>query len=149
MNKHYIESAKTSQRGAALIVGLILMLVLTVLGVSGMTDSIFGLTMASNSQLQQNAFQAAETGIDIAIETRNFTTTGPVNIAGPIGSGTYSTNATMQFQVTTPVPDSAFSMGVGPGSVQAYHFDVQATGTGPENAQSVNNQSFYVIGPGS
>ena len=137
------------QRGAALVVGLILMLVLTVLGVSGVTVSVFGLTMASNAQVQQNAFQAAETGIDIAIETRNFTTTAPVVIPDTaLGDGTYSTTSTMTFQVNTPVPGAAFSMGVDPGSVQAFHFDVVSTGSGPSNASSVHNQSFYVVGPG-
>ena len=65
------------QHGAALVVGLILMLVLTILGVSGMSVSIFGLTMASNAQYQQNAFQAGETGIDIAMDQRNFATNAP------------------------------------------------------------------------
>jgi len=138
-----------AQRGAALVVGLILMLVLTVLGVSGVTVSVFGLTMATNAQVQQNAFQAAETGIDIAIETRNFTTTAPVVIPDTaLGDGTYSTTSTMSFQVNTPVPGAAFSMGVDTGSVQAFHFDVVSTGSGPDNASSVHNQSFYVVGPG-
>lgn len=141
-------SSLSGQRGAALIVGLILMLVMTVLGVSGMTMSIFGLTMASNAQTQQTVFQAAESGIDILIEQRNFPTTGPINALANPGGGAYNLNANMQFQVTTPVPGAAFSMGVGPGSVQAFHFDIQSTGTGPQNASALHNQSVYVVGPG-
>ncbi len=136
------------QNGAALVVGLILMLVLTVLGVSGMTVSVFGLTMASNAQFQQNAFQAAETGIDIAIERRNFVTGAPIVLpAMPLGDGSYEATATMTFIEATPVPDRAFSMGVDTGAVQAYHFDVIATGSGPDNASSTHTQSFYVVGP--
>jgi len=33
--------------------------------------------------------------------------------------------------------------------VQAYHFDIVATGTGPGSASSTQNQSFYVVGPGN
>jgi type IV pilus assembly protein PilX len=137
------------ERGAALVVGLILMLVLTVLGVSGMTASVFGLTMASNAEFQQNAFQAAETAIDIALDRRDFTTVSPSIVPPtPLGDGTYEASAITTFQETTPVPDHAFSMGEDTGAVRAFHFDVLATGRGPDNAASVNNQSFYIVGPG-
>jgi hypothetical protein len=47
------------------------------------------------------------------------------------------------------VPDGGFSGGVGvPGTVQAFHFDIVAVGTGARNATSTHNQSFYVVGPG-
>src|SRR5690606_1856014 len=59
------------QRGATLVVGLVLLLVLTVLGVSGMNMATLEITMSSNSQFQQDAFQAAETGIDVPIAQRN------------------------------------------------------------------------------
>lgn len=139
----------STEAGAALVVGLILMLVLTILGISGMSVSLFGLTMASNAQIQQNAFQAAETGIDIALESRNFSTGGPVVMpTTPLGDGTYQTTATMRYRDSTPVPDRAFSMGVDTGAVQAFHFDIVAMGSGPEDATATHNQSFYVVGPG-
>ncbi len=66
-----------------------------------------------------------------------------------LGDGASSTQAVTTFQLATPVPDRAFSLGVGAsGSVQAYHFDVVSQGTGPRNATSTHTQSFYVIGPG-
>ena len=53
------------------------------------------------------------------------------------------------FQQSTGVPDSAFSLGVGLSStVEAYHFDVVAVGSGPRGATSTHRQSFYVVGPG-
>ena len=133
------------QGGAALVVGLILMLVLTVLGVSGMTMSVSGLTMASNAQVQQNAFQAAETGIDLVIGQRNFVTTGPVSV-GPLALGNgMQVAATQTFQANTLVPPLA--RGFSFGSMEAFHFDVVSVGNGPDNAQSTHNQSFFVIGP--
>lgn len=137
------------ESGAALIVGLILMLVLTVLGVSGMNMATLELTMASNSQAQQDAFQAAETGIDLALSSNNFTTIASTSVpVTPLGDGSYETQATIQFAQTTPVPDAAFSMGVANGGIQAFHFDVTAIGRGPRKSQATHTQSFYIVGPG-
>jgi hypothetical protein len=92
-SKHCAIAARQSQRGAALIVGLILLMVLTVLGVSGMNTATLELTMTSNAQFHQDAFQSAETGIDIAIERRAFNTIpgSPGNTIPltPLGAGTY------------------------------------------------------------
>jgi type IV pilus assembly protein PilX len=136
-------SARTAQRGAALVVGLVLMLVLTVLGVSGMNTATLELVMANNNQSQQIAFQAAETGIDLAVGNGTYLTSVATNfVAG------YS-RSVMSCVTTTPVPDIAFSIGAPSGGAQAYHFDVVSVGTGPRNAVSTHNQSFYVVGPGS
>ena len=148
MSINRLRSPRRQQRGAALVVGLILLLILTVLAVSGMNTSTLELTMAGNVQYHQNAFQAAETGIDIAIESRRFNTAAPnvlpVTALNPVDS----TQAVTTFQTTTPVPDRAFSMGEGADSIAAYHFDIVAVGTSARNAVSTHNQGFYVIGPG-
>lgn len=51
------------QRGAALIVSLIVLLVLTLIGVAGMNTSVLQERMAVNSQNANRAFQAAESTI--------------------------------------------------------------------------------------
>ena len=137
------------ERGAALIVGLVLMMVLTILGVSGMNMATLELTMAGNTQSQEAAFQAAETGIDIPLATGNYTTVGPTTVpVTPLGDGSYSTRSVTSCVTTTPVPDVAFSMGTSSGSIQAFHFDIIAVGIGPRGATDTHNQSFYVVGPG-
>lgn len=141
------------QQGAALVIGLVLLMILTVLGISGMNTATLELTMASNAQFHQDAFQAAETGIDIAISNPQL---GPAingqDVVLPptvLGDGSATTEALTTFEVATPVPDRAFSLGVATtGTVQAYHFDIVAQGTGPRNAISTHTQSFYVLGPG-
>lgn len=50
----------TAQRGATLILGLIMLLVLTILGVAATTASQLELKMASNAQDKQRSFVAAE-----------------------------------------------------------------------------------------
>jgi type IV pilus assembly protein PilX len=148
MNYQHIQELPQRQQGAALVVGLILLLVLTVLAVSGMNTSTLELTMAGNVQYQQNAFQAAETGIDIAIDRRNFNTVAPTILPLTPLNATDFTQSVTGFQNNTPVPDRAFSMGEDTGAVAAFHFDIVAVGTSARNATSTNNQSFYVVGPG-
>ncbi len=55
------------QRGAALIVGLVLMMVLTLLAISTMRTSTLELAMAGNAQYHEQATQLAEAGIEDAI----------------------------------------------------------------------------------
>ena len=54
---------RAGQSGAALIVGLVLLMVLTILAISSMRSASLELLMAGNTQLRANAFQLAESGI--------------------------------------------------------------------------------------
>ena len=60
------------QAGAALVVAMILLIILTLLAISGMTTSTTELQMAGNEQYTENAFQAAETGIERTIANGAF-----------------------------------------------------------------------------
>ena len=138
------------QCGAALVVCLVLMLALTVLGVSAMNMAVLELAMANSVESQQGAFQAAETGIELALAQPSFSTAVPQNSpATPLDDGRYSTRTATECVTTTAVPDTAFSMGAGAGAMQAFHFDIVSVGTGPRGAVSTHKQSFYVVGPGS
>ena len=136
------------QQGAALIVGLVMMVVLTLLAVSSMNTATLELTMASNNQEQENAFQAAETAVDVAIALKNWGTAAPTTLL-PTTFGYGTGQATTSCAAMTNVPDRAFSMGEGQQGIKAYHFDTIAQGNGNRNAISFNNQSFYIVGPGS
>ena len=70
---------KRQQRGAALVVGLVLLLVLTLLAVSTMRTASLELLMAGNAQYRENAFRLAEAGIADAI--------GQVSAPGATSSG--------------------------------------------------------------
>jgi hypothetical protein len=69
------------QRGAALIVGLVLLMVLTVLAISAMRSATLDLTMASNSQYRENAFQLAESGIQTMVRRAE---SGAINLDDPV-----------------------------------------------------------------
>ncbi len=140
------------QRGATLIIGLVLLLVLSVLAVSTMSGASFGLTMVGNTQYAEDAFQMAETGVDLTIASGGWTSAAmpdvpQTQVNDPDGNeiGTYA--ATRGFQETTAA--SGFSQGEDDnGTFQRCHFRVVATGTSQRGASSQNTQEFYLICPG-
>jgi hypothetical protein len=146
----------TKQQGAALVVGLILLVVVTVLAISGMNTATTELAIARNDQNYENAFQAAETGLETAISQGRFDTLAETelqNIDVPARANDTVT-AVIQFETSTLVPDRAFSLGVGSG-IAAYHFTATATAESSRaagevtdrDASAVHTQAFYVVGP--
>ena len=152
MNKHTILK---KQDGAALVVGLILLVVITILAISGMNTATTELAMARNDQNYENAFQAAESGLAAALGQNGFNT-----LPGPAVTQTITTNESVTTQITfedsTLVPDRAFSLGVGSG-IAAYHFLATAQAASmrdPGNptdrdSTAVHTQAFYTVGPSS
>lgn len=53
-----------NQQGAALLIALVILLVVTLIGVSAIKSGIFHERMAFNAQAEELSFQAAETGIN-------------------------------------------------------------------------------------
>jgi type IV pilus assembly protein PilX len=130
-----------SQRGATLIVGLVLLLVLTVVGVSGMNTATMEINMAASTQFQQDAFQATEDGMDTMLATRDYTTDSARTLEWTGGTESDRRAETI-YRMNTDVPDAAFSSD----EVEAFHFDIRSVGRGARNAQSEHVQSFYVVG---
>lgn len=145
-----------NQRGAALIVGLILLVVVTVLAIAGMNTATTELAIARNDQNYENAFQAAETGLETALAQGRFDTLVETELAGidvPVRDNDLVT-AVIRYDTSTLVPDRAFSLGVGSG-IAAYHFTATATAESnmsggmetDRDASAVHTQAFYVVGP--
>lgn len=59
---------RRQQTGAALIVSLILLMVLTLLAVSTLRTASLELLMAGNTQYRENAFRLAQSGIDAVVD---------------------------------------------------------------------------------
>ena len=142
------------QHGAALVIGLILLVVVTVLAISGMNTATTELAMARNDQNYENAFQAAETGLEQALAQGSFDTLAPVTFTTVVNAYD-SVEAVIEFEDTTVVPDSAFSLGAGSG-IAAYHFNATATakserdaggGATDRDSSAVHSQAFYIVGP--
>jgi type IV pilus assembly protein PilX len=139
------------QSGAALVVGLLLLVVITVLAVSGINTATTELALARNNQASEDAFQAAETGLAIALSRDHYTTA--MNATIPLQLNTeQSVTIRIQYEDSTRVPDKAFSLG---GGIAAHHFLATAEsrimrepGTPTDrDATATHTQAFYVIGP--
>lgn len=143
------------QGGAALIVGLVLLMVITVLAISGMNTATTELAMARNDQNYEFAFQAAETGLENLLSAGNFDTGVNLAVTKIINSHD-SVISQLAFEDSSIVPDKAFSLGGG--GVAAYHFLGTSTaesmrdtggGTTDRDSAAVHTQAFYIIGPES
>lgn len=137
------------QRGAALVVGLVLLVVLTILAVSGVFTANMELRMVRNSQNQERAFQAAEVAIENALANPMFSTSVP-EVQDPIPNPESPDDLYSYTLAHTCV--SAPSSGlegyeIGPSGFSAYHFEVDANGTGPDSAVAEHVQGFFIIGP--
>jgi type IV pilus assembly protein PilX len=166
-----------TQRGAALVVGLLLLLVLTILAISGMTTASLELQMAGNEQYQERAFQAADAAIERAIDSGIYNTNVTVGTYLPAANpatdppvpdrGTGVTGCVQTLDASSVRLDSedcyeyfmrfddlsgstpvpGGGFSLGTG-FEAYHFNVDSYGTSSRGASSDHVQSFYVIGPG-
>lgn len=138
------------QQGAALVVGLVLLMVLTVLAISTMRTATLELTMAGNAQFRENAFQLAEAGLDATLETIEQTGPGALPTAtcdpapewGPqveiaaLG-GHYQTRVCLAGS-TVDYPGSSI------GQFRQLHYRLESRGRAQRNAESVHARGFYV-----
>jgi type IV pilus assembly protein PilX len=153
-NRQGITGNVHSQGGAALVIGLLLLVVITILAVSGMNTAATELAMARNDQNYEYAFQAAETGLEYALSQGSFSTQADGTPFTQEISARDSVQASIQYENATIVPDQAFSLGEGVG-VAAYHFVATARatslrlpgGTTDRDSTAEHSQAFYVVGP--
>jgi type IV pilus assembly protein PilX len=133
-----------TQQGAALIVGMVLLVVLTLLAISGMNTATTELLMAGNEKYQENAFQAAETGIERTIATAPF---NPAALPPPdppqIDLGDGSNYEAIVLPRGSSPPPPGYSIG----TFGAEHFEVQSTGNSLRNATSSHVQGLFLVVP--
>jgi type IV pilus assembly protein PilX len=141
------------QQGAALVIGLILLLILTLLAVTGMNTATTELVMAGNEQYRNNASHAASTGIEEAIPGIGAVPTtlgaGPVKVGATPVPGSdpaaavvdkYSTS-TQYVGEETGLPQSSANKFVG------LHYVITSTGTSARSAKDVQSQGVLVVAP--
>ena len=136
------------QSGIALVVALVLLTAITLVTASAMNTATLQIVMAGNVTSYDLAFQAASTGIDLAIARGSFSVESPGALPRTqLDDSGAATESVIAFSESTPVPDAAFSLGEGLTGLQAFHFEITAVGTGPRNAVSTQRQGFFVLGP--
>ena len=146
-------ASRRAQRGAALVVGMLLLLVLTLLAISGMNTASLELAMAGNLQYRENAFRAAETGVEQALVLGMFNPGDPPQrLPETEGETTPIRDTTADaFSATiTPQLDGAAQpalWGSSWDSFSTYHFEVQSNGESVRNAVATTVQGVAVIAP--
>jgi type IV pilus assembly protein PilX len=133
------------QQGAALVVGLLLLLVLTLLAVSGMNSASLEFIMAGNEQYRSNAFQAAEAGIEQTMLQGAFNPGSPAQAlnGAPTATDTWAATVTPQL-LGVPLPAL---WGNSWNSFSTYHFEISSTGASTRGARAINLQGVAVISP--
>jgi type IV pilus assembly protein PilX len=148
--------SNNKQQGAALVVGLILLVVISVLAISGMNTATTELAMARNDQNYENAFQAAETGLEQVLALGSFNPAGMPDVTVIINSNDQVTAQIQPEGLPTIVPDDAYTLGAG-STVVAYHFLATAQAesrrapgsTTDRDSTATHSQAFYIVGPGA
>jgi hypothetical protein len=156
-----------SQRGNALMVSLVFLVILTTLGVSVAGTGRLELMMAANTQFGNQAYQAAESGIDsvlrIPINTllsstaatnRSYffnptTSDGGFDDPGTPAPALFAeqANTTTTYEEVGNVPDGGYSMSVDD-SIVAHHFAIDSRSRSQRNGRSSHEQGIYIVGPG-
>ena len=145
-----------SQRGVALVISLVLLVVLTLLAVVGMGASTLELTMAGNAQHQENAFEAAEAAVEVEMRRDDIE---PLDAPGQLlpataerdfvdDAGVVQATASGDTWYRRISPASGWEIGGGT-KFSAYHFDSIGSSTAPRGANDQHVQGYYVVGPGS
>src|SRR5436190_8926066 len=133
-------SLHKNQRGAALIVGLMMLVVVTLLAVTAVSTSSTELVMAGNEQFRDRAFQAAEAGIESAIRKARTGDSGvPMkygdyldinNVAMASDAADANSTRLEAAGARTPIGGSSKLMGL--------VFKISTTGTSARNSQSAH-----------
>ncbi len=135
---------RRGQQGAALVVGMVLLVILTLLAISGMNTATMELFMAGNEKYQENAFQNAETGIERTMATATFNPNVQPPATPPLvdlGDGYGYTAIVVPRGLSPPPPGYTI------GAFGAEHFEIQSTGTSHRNATSSHTQGLFIVVP--
>lgn len=146
------------QNGAVLITALIMLVILTLLGLSSISTTTMEERMSANSQEMTRAFQAASTGISLVLgdedafattntEVTDGTASDPYDKSADVGgTGTNAYAATAEYnsvyrQSTVPPRGSGWDA-----TYAFYHFDLSATGSTDTGATSTLHAGAYQVG---
>lgn len=156
--------------GAALVIGLLLLTVITVLATSVIAIASLELQMTGNEQYQEQAFRAAEAGIEQAIAAGAFTTDLAAimaKYAAPTSTEPTPLRGTGTPIAGCPDPQDAvsgpceyflrFDHATGPTAIpgaesnpgtdlRAYHFVIDSFGVAARGAFSHQIQGLYIVG---
>jgi len=134
------------QRGAALVIALLMLMILTILALSGINTATTELAMAGNEQYRRNAAQAATAGIEQAITRVGAVPTAPGAAPTVVAPTLLPESETERYATETRfigdeggLPQSSADKFVG------LHFQIDSTGTSLRNASDAQVQGVMVV----
>jgi Tfp pilus assembly protein PilX len=132
---------RTSSRGVALIIALILLLLVTLLATTGMRISTAEVVMAGNEQFHRQAMDAASAGVEAVIAqlaASPLDRSTSITTANTTESGDYLASARYVGE-STSVP------GFSAGKFTARHFEIESTGGAARNASDDQFQGMMAV----
>lgn len=141
--------AMSNERGMALVMALVILLILTMIGVTAMSTSTLQEKMAGNVQEQTRAFHAAESGLNQALNTPGaMVLTGQTSFDFTFGSvstgGVTTSKVVTNFRQSVP---PARGSGYSASSFSAANFDQESTGRAASGATAVVHRGVAQIVP--
>ncbi len=140
------------QRGIALVMALVMLMILTILGLTAMSTSSLEEKMSGNIQESTRAFEAAESGINSAVGSAGLLNPNTTEAAPVTRNYDYdskksgSAGVKAWFREYTPPgrsknPNEIYSAT----NLQEAHFNIKSTGTTLTNAKSVHHQGISQV----
>jgi len=123
------------QTGVALVIAMILLLILTVLAITGMSMSTAELVMAGNEQFHRQAFDAAGDGIEAAIAQLSA---GASQLVAEVTAENY-------IATTRYAGDESNLPEFSAGKLVGRHFEIESTGGAARDASDEQIQGVMVI----
>ena len=148
---HKTHNLAHRQSGAVLVISLILLLVLTVIGVTSMRSATLEEKMAANSMNYGVTFHAAESAIENALDDTNslvqaILTSGTVAVDLDVGDSSVNSSANVTYLGSGIA--LGFSLGQNSSAFSSYRFDTTGTATRTNTGASVSvSQGVRRIGP--
>ncbi len=135
-----------AQTGAALVVGLVLLLVLTLLAVSTMRTAALELLMAGNTQYRENAFRLAEAALADAEGQASGLVIPATGWTADLGAVRID-ELDGEYQATiTFLDEGEVYSGYSSSEFQFFHYQIDATGsTDQRGARSTQSQGLVQV----
>ena len=122
------------QSGAALVIALIMMIVLTLIGLASTYTSIFEIQLSGNKRASTDAFYSADSGVQIAMaDVDNFSLPGKYDVGNKYNYSQESENANPTLAEIVIYHDTMNQggprgFGMGTQQVEFVHFLIDSTG---------------------
>jgi Tfp pilus assembly protein PilX len=140
------------QRGAALVIGLILLAIITLLAVVGMNISNAELAAATSEQVRLRAFQAAETGLERGLKDMESVTASPGSKSEPDPVGVTGSplnpddgTAMDTYKLTIEYRGEGAVSGFSSSGYTGFHYTVASKGSSARNATTNLEEGAYTV----